>query len=762
MPSHAPRRPNPHPPPNHPHPVTLLYKLIQLLHHLPTYQAQHNGHLTKAFESKTKHLGDFVKPPSSDSNIQEELARAHRSWATNIGATLAKHCTTKLTALQNQILALNIKQTLIDEFAHKAITRAKANYGRKLARQTLDEFRSICSKLSQGNNANHRQNQPRHPASTGPPPGFIRPLMTKLFDRPPTTQHAHNQAPQTRQHHTPTRQPVLSTPHNQKRYKSMSDSRYVMGPSDPLSNFWLCHFQYQGESYRSLEHCYQSVKAWLHGHYDLAYEIAAQRTAAGAKQLSKNIKLSPQWFRERGKLMFTLLNLKYQQILPFRQELNAVQGRDIIHPVPDPFWGSGKDRKGEDMFSFLLRTVLRSHTRPPPAPPKRKPTLNTRKPILPTSDPLTTTNRFAVLNQESTPTLSPQPSTSRTSSKKHTSRPRNSTPTSPPSTSSHQSPKPTSKQAPTSPHLASPSSIFTEDDFPVVIPPLVQPPQTPPTSKPTQSSLVPSTPSKRPHSPSTSASSPPAKRQILTKSSTTRRRHSSQPTPTAPNSLTTCTPTKRPHSSQTAATSPCRSPPAKRQTLRPIELNTKFQITPTVYKSNKSKPKSTWQWPKTNRPIVIIGDSNIARISRGPSDQIEAHSYAGANFRNMYDMLSSFEMPSTAPEHLIISLGINNRDTGWQTTSFKNIKSLNHKLHQLYPSTTKIHWVELNHSPRLTSNQKANISKMNDTFKKWSFIPQIRESQFKIDKGDTLHIHWSNETANYLLNHWFFSIPALN
>jgi len=111
-----------------------------------------------------------------------------------------------------------------------------------------------------------------------------------------------------------------------------------------------------------LEHAYQWEKAQYFGFRGLANEIQAAGTAAQAKNFSQEISHSENWDRIRISLMRELLILKWEQVPIFRKELNACRCKDILHPVPDTFWGTGvAEKKGRNNFGPLLDHLLKYH-----------------------------------------------------------------------------------------------------------------------------------------------------------------------------------------------------------------------------------------------------------------------------------------------------------------------------------------------------------------------------------------------------------------
>ena len=77
-----------------------------------------------------------------------------------------------------------------------------------------------------------------------------------------------------------------------------------------------------------------------------------------------------------------------------RDKLNACRGKEMLHPVPDTFWGIGvAGKKGRNNFGFLLDHLLKYHVRNSLPKGKRKGKTVKRAEVA----PVTLNNRFLVL-----------------------------------------------------------------------------------------------------------------------------------------------------------------------------------------------------------------------------------------------------------------------------------------------------------------------------------------------------------------------------
>ena len=87
--------------------------------------------------------------------------------------------------------------------------------------------------------------------------------------------------------------------------------------------------------------------------------------------------------------------------------------------------------------------------------------------------------------------------------------------------------------------------------------------------------------------------------------------------------------------------------------------------------------KAKWQVPIASSKIVVIGDSNLARITSidGPVNSIEIHSYPGARFLHLNKLVWESPAPQENPSHVFLGVGINSR-TNKPDTNSGQIKQL--------------------------------------------------------------------------------------
>ncbi len=134
----------------------------------------------------------------------------------------------------------------------------------------------------------------------------------------------------------------------------------VKGKDNPMSDFHGCTIKAFGTTFNSLEHALQYKKLFDHNLVRKAEElrniqcpISVKQKAAEALGRSENIN----WEDKCEHTMRMLLDIKRESCPDFVTELKASQGREILHNVASPEWGTGVDGKGKNRFGKLLMKV---------------------------------------------------------------------------------------------------------------------------------------------------------------------------------------------------------------------------------------------------------------------------------------------------------------------------------------------------------------------------------------------------------------------
>ncbi len=171
--------------------------------------------------------------------------------------------------------------------------------------------------------------------------------------------------------------------------------------------------------------------------------------------------------------------------------------------------------------------------------------------------------------------------------------------------------------------------------------------------------------------------------------------------------------------------------------------------------------KSKWPSPICSADLVILGDSNVSRITKlspstNPVKSVEYHSYSGARFTHFQNQtILKTKKPQTSPSKVILSIGINSRDNK-RSTNADQIKKTISSATKYFPNS-QIYIPLINYSPNLPNDQQQTLDYINQClqdsvgkFPNYNTIPKLPSSfQTGIDL-----IHWTQNTANAMVKHW--------
>jgi ribA/ribD-fused uncharacterized protein len=645
-------------------PVKLLFQVIQCLHHVANVTNQTNGNPSKAFKHKVQELNHFIRPALPNQAIKSKINQVNNDWSTQVAQTLKTHYVAQLEYLKNAFKLYQISAN--DWVSHKnqALNWARRAIGKKLAKQTLQNFDQLFTSLLD-----------QAPPSIQNP---NKPSVNKAKDKVAT---------------------VSSSQTDQQ-------VRIVHGPKDKLSNFWLFHFMFHNVFFRSAEHAYQYHKALFFGDTELAEYIRQASTAKMAKYRAAPLpKYRRSWQNFSSGLMFDILMAKFS--LPFyKDQLKATAGQRLTHPVGDTHWGTDRQGFGNDTFSKLLMEVRARLCQS------------------------TSTNNVSRSFQAPQPS-SPVPSTSR-GNRAHT------TPPSPVS-----SPLQVPTQSPVPATAKSPKTIVSVSDTPAGPASKFGPPSS---QGPKQRLMFSPTITRSVSKSRCVPSSPPVS-------------SSPQAGPTYAQVTGGHTPTQTPPSPISSTRSPINipSPPSSPNSVHPISTGTN------KIRYDNFRRGAPWKLPRLSQNTVIIGDSNLDRITDLSTNHVEIHCFPGMSIHQANKLVESYEHgptsanPAPQPREVIISVGINDRCNAGPT-----IRTCTNKLflncRKQFPHS-RICMAQVNSDHRLPSLQGEIITKVNSAIKAYfgqdHAIPLLPSSRFHTAEAERHpYIHWTEPCANDILQHW--------
>lgn len=123
------------------------------------------------------------------------------------------------------------------------------------------------------------------------------------------------------------------------------------GRASPLSNFFPCAFEMDGETWRSSEQAFMARKAREFGDDDALRAIRAAATPLEAKRLGRAVRGydDERWAAVRERHMFDACLAKFSQSAECRAALLATRGLRIAEASPrDRVWGIGMGASSPD------------------------------------------------------------------------------------------------------------------------------------------------------------------------------------------------------------------------------------------------------------------------------------------------------------------------------------------------------------------------------------------------------------------------------
>ena len=714
-----------------------LQTALKMIHHLHQIGVtSETSKLPRGFQQLSSRIIRQIRPAQPSSAIQGKFRASTDQYLHGINSIMRDHYKEILVRTSKEVALLQPSNTTIQKASQVALAWQRSQSNRKLEPKVVHAFRvwtksattittrDQLSDLWQGKQA-------QHPVGKTRPAPAPRPAPTSNRFSALTVEKLPKQRPAPKGKATPGRptksattapEPARSPPATTEGPRTVN----AQGPQDPLSNFYMDPLEFQGTTYKSTEHAFQTLKALHFNTPSLRQDIMQAPTAKDAKALTRVLKvLVPEntrsWDNQKEDIMRQLLHEKSRQCPTFRKKLLETGDATITHKVPDSFWGTtchnsqGTLVIGRDKFSSLLMelraTLRRDQTSPPqprektttPPPPVRATyaeALNKRTRASP-PDATPTKKQKTQARCPSTPakrTLSLSPTealhlTSTPSKKQKTSLPRR------PRNTHQMSPTP----SPPNFHDSSTSSAsetleashldLTNLDL-------------------SFSSVL---------HPAAAAEAPADDLPDL---------HSSRAPPPA---ATLPDLTKAPTQSMDF-----RAP--KVHSTRLLQGNN--AVTEIIKKG---------QDVLFQKAFVILGDNNLKLIDQGPTHHpVQIVSYCGANISSLYRQHLMSLNASTVPKKVIISIGINNTVPSSEAHLRADLKKMCSKAHMIFPEATL--WIPLlNYSRDIANYHLINKILCSTPPEGVGILPDLPPHLFQTTKEDH---QWTTETANRLLKHW--------
>ena len=182
------------------------------------------------------------------------------------------------------------------------------------------------------------------------------------------------------------------------------------------------------------------------------------------------------------------------------------------------------------------------------------------------------------------------------------------------------------------------------------------------------------------------------------------------------------------------------------------ETNETVPRKPRYWRGGGKAEKHKWRFV-ANKDIIILGDSNLARIPTITDDRIQIESYSGMNLEWAERVLHKTEKNEKAT-HLILSVGINNKHQKQSQTSITALRKLRATAKTKFPCADR-RIALINFSEDLARGHQGILTRLNDEIRKEPNLPKLTTASFQTEPDN---VHWKRDTAEAMLQHWISSL----
>ena len=177
-------------------------------------------------------------------------------------------------------------------------------------------------------------------------------------------------------------------------------------------------------------------------------------------------------------------------------------------------------------------------------------------------------------------------------------------------------------------------------------------------------------------------------------------------------------------------------------------------------------PKEQWTLADkidAKTKVLIIADSNMRRATGAP-DEWEIHSFSGAKFRHVTELVKTMTVSQDAAlQHLVIQVGVNHREDhpDWYANELEQLRStLKGRPPNIICSFTGVSVAE-----SLPVKQRANVERINNNLANstdFSYIQPVVCGEIKIVEGDLYGTHHTPDTISKIIDTMITHIELLN
>ncbi|GAA6106737.1 uncharacterized protein LOC105009030 isoform X1 [Tachysurus ichikawai] len=182
------------------------------------------------------------------------------------------------------------------------------------------------------------------------------------------------------------------------------------------------------------------------------------------------------------------------------------------------------------------------------------------------------------------------------------------------------------------------------------------------------------------------------------------------------------------------------------------EQQTKKRLRPDKFERHPHLGDKYRNWDlKPQRPILILGDSNLSRLPRINNPAVQVDCYPGAKLSHAHYLIKYKTPTSMDTQRVVLSFGLNDRTTKYPALYQQQITKLIHAAGDTFPNAT-LHVPSVNFDRRLPHGSRANLDSLNRIIGATGLsIPILPRDGFQTLPDN---IHWTLETANAMWEHW--------
>ena len=172
-------------------------------------------------------------------------------------------------------------------------------------------------------------------------------------------------------------------------------------------------------------------------------------------------------------------------------------------------------------------------------------------------------------------------------------------------------------------------------------------------------------------------------------------------------------------------------------------------------------PKADWSLPKITFSTLVIGDSNLARITNTTDHPVQIEAFSGANISHITRLLDNYRHESK-PQRIVVNVGINDKSNMNTNKTFQEMKNLFKVARERFPNS-KLFVTKILISEQLevnNSNEAWNIKRLNENMSKMQGVTVLNTGLANEMVFHKDGIHWSPRSANLILSNWLHQMDS--